>query len=828
MTATTGESTPTSRTPIEAWTLTVGAERSAVPDGLRDTLEHGLTTAVPGSVLGALIDAGFATDVTVDGDEADVAWAAHCEWIYRTSIQRIGDGSRVRLVLEGVDTLATVLVDGEKAVECDDMFHRWAVDLGVDDSEGAWEVEVVFHPVLPVIAAAESAHPLPRADMYDIAFNQVRKMACSFGWDWGPTTITSGLWREAVLERIPSTRITSVRLSPTWDHGAVVRGTCLVDGVADHATITVLDPADGTVLLEYSAALDTARVEFALEVEGAGRWDVIDRGSQPLYDVTVRLWADDIALDEVTRRVGFRSVELVQEPDEHGRRFEIHVNGARVWARGFNWIPADVLPERVGRDHVRALVEEAAAAGANLLRVWGGGVVESDDFFDVCDELGILVWQDFSFACAAYAEDDDQVARVRLEVDDAVRRAGHRASLALWCGCNENLWGWEDWGWQDKLGADGEWGARLYLDVIPTALSHFDPDRPYIPGSPFSPDADAHPNDQTQGTTHHWDTWNQLDYVAFEEKSSRFASEFGWQAPASWPTLVRGIGHEPTAGDDLALQRLQKHPEGRAALARAVADHVPHLPTDGRGWYFATQLVQARAIRAAIGRFRSLHDTCSGALWWQLDDCWPALSWAVLDVARRRKLGWYASAEVMAPRAVIITADGDVHGLTLVNDLPTPWRVEGELRVVDERGGVLHSQPIDDRVEADGHLVVAPSVIPDGGAAVVVDVDGIRGTRWVVPDLELAHPVAHVSDVSVVTTAGEARVTVEAATLVRDLCLLAETHPVLHDAVVDRQLALLLPGETVTFTVRGVAVDEVPAREWASLLTAGTALDFAD
>ena len=202
----------TTRTPLTDWTLTLAGPSPDTPQDAAAALTDGVPAAVPGSVLGALVERGLATDVTVDGAEQDVAWAAAGAWTYRTSVPRVGDGSRVRVVLEGVDTLATVRVDGTDVLEADDMFHRWTVDLGVDDAPGAWDVEVAFRPAEPAARAAEAAHPLPRADMYEIPFNQVRKMACSFGWDWGPTTMTAGLYRAAHIERTSSARLDRVLL----------------------------------------------------------------------------------------------------------------------------------------------------------------------------------------------------------------------------------------------------------------------------------------------------------------------------------------------------------------------------------------------------------------------------------------------------------------------------------------------------------------------------------------------------------------------------------------------------------------------------------------
>jgi len=818
--------TQTRRSTLRTWRLRLGGQRSEVPDAALPLLSEGIDVEVPESVLGALVRLELVPDVTVDGHEEHVAWPAESSWVYETTVGKTGSGGNVRLVLEGVDTLGTVRVDGQAVLLTDDMFHRWVVDLGVDDGPGAWHVEVDLEPALPVARAAEAVRPLPRADVYDLPFNQVRKMACSFGWDWGPTTLTSGLWRRTVVERLGDGHIERALLSGHWEEGAVLGMSVTTGGTVAAVRLRICDAAGFTVLQRVLMATDGA-VSATIPVPDARPWNVVGRGDQPLYHVDIEaLDGAGFVLDTERRRIGFRDARLRQRPDGGGHSFEFVVNGDRIWVRGFNWIPAHVLPEAVGRSHVRELVKEAVAAGANLLRVWGGGVVESDDFYDVCDELGVLVWQDFSFACAAYPEGEGQSKRVRREVEDAVLRIGYRTSLALWCGNNENLWGHEDWGWIDALG-DEPWGAGLYFDLIPGVLADLDPGRQYVPGSPFSPDPQAHPNDPTQGTTHHWDTWNELDYTAFEEKRSRFASEFGWQAPASWPTLTRALGGPPTGGNDERLQRLQKASQGMEKLERGVKEHLAHLPSDGRGWYLATQLVQARALRTSISQFRSQHESCSGALWWQLDDCWPALSWSVLDVRGHRKLAWWAAGEVMSARAVLPLADGVPNGLTLVNDLPEAWAASGVLRVLTATGQTLHAQSIDVQVPGDRYVVVRPRVLPAQAAMVVVDLEGRRAVRWLRHDAELPISPSQIILRRAVVRAEVVVLDVEAVDLVRDLVLLTETHPDLEDARVDRQLTLVLPGEKVRLTVSGPGVDGVTIEEWAELLGAGTELSVS-
>ncbi|WP_286219292.1 hypothetical protein [Paraoerskovia sediminicola] len=285
-------------------------------------------------------------------------------------------------------------------------------------------------------------------------------------------------------------------------------------------------------------------VAAAVTVPDVSVWWPRGHGEQPLYDVRVSLASGGVDLDSWVRRTGFRNVSLSTQDDDAGMSFVIAVNDQPVFVRGVNWIPDDCFVSRVGIDDYRERISQAAAANVNLLRIWGGGLYEKDELYDVCDEMGILVWQDFLFACAAYPETDDLVAEVEGEARDNVARLMPHPSLVLWNGNNENIWGFFDWGWQEPL--DGkDWGLGYYTGVLPRVVAQTDPSRPYWPGSPYSGSLDIHPNDPDHGNHHSWEVWNRADYTSYAEDRPRFVSEFGYQAPPRgrrwkrlWPTSL--------------------------------------------------------------------------------------------------------------------------------------------------------------------------------------------------------------------------------------------------------------------------------------------------
>ena len=761
---------------------------------------------VPGSVHLDLLAAGVIADPFVDTNETLQYWVGESDWELsrHVTLTDLAPGERVELVFHGLDTVATVLFDDHVLGATENMHRTYRFDITElllgDRAEHALTVRFAS-PVDYAVARRDTHGDLPNP--YQQPYNFIRKMACNFGWDWGPRLTTSAIWRSVEMVRWQGARLGAVRASA----GLTADGCGVVDVTAEVVHAAQIDMADlrlvvevGGVAAEVAVPAGAALASARVKVPDAAAWMPHGRGAQPLYDLRVTLHdaGADATRDEWTSRVGFRTIAIDRAPDDGGERFAITVNGERIWVRGMNWIPASCFPGELQRSDYHRLLTDAAAAGCNLIRIWGGGIYENDDFYDVCDELGLLVWQDFAFACAAYPE-ELLADEVEAEATDNITRLMSHPSLALWCGNNENLWGWEDWDWKEPVG-DRTWGGGFYHCLLPRLTEQLDPTRPYIPGSPCS-SGDRHPNDPATGPIHIWDVWNDLDYSHYLTYRSRFVSEFGFQAPATYATLSRVITERPIEVTGAAMSRHQKANDGELKLRRALDAHFGAV--DGvDDWRFFTQVNQARAIETGVGHFRAQHDHCSGVIWWQLNDCWPVVSWSVTDYDGRRKPSWFATRDAFADRTVVFdTVLADELSLVLINDTREAWTDTARLSVVAAYGTV-HVHEIAVSVPADGStsLPIAAMVGADA-VAVVADIGGVRRLHLL---SESALPKA-VFTAQVEARPGGATVTVTAANLVTDLCLFADRlHP---DAVVDSQLVHLLPGESHRFEIECVASD---------------------
>ena len=726
------------------WTLTAPALPDDVPATVAAALAEGVPAIVPGEAHLDLRCAGLIDDPFDGANEAVQQWIGDTTWRFSTTFTWSDDAStRHDLVAYGLDTVATVELNGDEIGRTQNMHrsYRWDVRGALRQGENTLTVTFAA-PVPEATARAQRDGALPRTNHHE--YNQLRKMACSFGWDWGIDVAGAGIWKPIGLDSWSGVRIASVRplvdVVPSRGNDSadrrddgLLRVHVEVERDGAHAdqdvslVVTVTDPDGATLNTSGTVSAGHTSTVVLVTVPDVRRWWPVGYGDQPLYGVQVEAWA---AGDDASwcGRVGFRTVELDTTPDEAGAPFLLRVNGERVLVRGANWIPDHAFLTVIDRDRYARRVADALEANINLLRVWGGGIYESDDLYDLADEHGLLMWQDFLFACAAYSEDAPMRTEIDAEARENVTRLSPHPSLVLWNGNNENTWGSVDWGWPGRLNGQG-WGDLYYSELLPRVLAELDPTRPYSPASPYSFGDYRHPNDERYGTMHIWDVWNRADYTGYARYKPRFVAEFGFQAPPAWSSLTAVVHDEPL--DPFGPQMLvhQKANLGNAKLERGWKGHLPD-PVTIEDWHWTTQLNQAHAIRFGVEHFRSLTPHNTGTILWQLNDNWPVVSWAAVDFAERRKPLWYALRAAYAPRLATLqprasaeawaTAweglepDSDTLALVLVND--TAEAFHGTFVVTRETfdGALLAKATIEASVPARG---AATLTVPDEVAA---------------------------------------------------------------------------------------------------------------
>ncbi len=801
------------------WTLR--AAGGPVPDLIADT---SVPAQVPGSVHTDLLTGGLIADPYVDLAETGLTWLHRADWQYERELTAApaGTGERVDLVFEGLDTVATVTVGGTVVGRTFNQHRTYRMDLCEPLAAAVGQPVTLGVHLRSALEYAESERDRlgARPAAYQYPLNMVRKMACSFGWDWGPDLQTAGIWKPVQLERWRVARLAAVRPLVSVDPDGTARVAVHVDVERSGLETT---PSTLVVRVRLGDHDATARVEGGstsavvdVAVPEARLWWPVGYGDQALYDLEVSLGQDTGAgLGTWHRRIGLRTVGLDTSPDAIGTPFTIRVNGQPVFVRGANWIPDDHLLTRITRERLARRIDQAVGANMNLLRVWGGGIYESEDFYELCDEAGVMVWQDFLLACAAYPEEEPLRSEFEAEAREHVTRLSAHPSLVLWNGGNENLWGYLDWGWQEQL-AGRTWGLGYYTGLFPSVIAELDPTRPYAVGSPCSPGAaleETHPNDPDHGTHHQWEVWNRTDYHAYRDEIPRFCSEFGFQAPPTWATLQRAVRNPdgaPLAKNDPVFLLHQKAEDGNGKLDRGLSPHLG-IPGDFADWHWATQLNQARAVAHAITHYRSWWPRTAGSIVWQLNDCWPVTSWAAVDSDERPKPLWWALRDSYADRILTIQrrpAGADVQGdevevLAVVNDSAKPWTGVAHLRR-ERLDGTLLAEALAD-VDAPARTVALLDLPVDvrsagdpRGEVLVAELDGVRTVHTWAQDIDLDLEPDALAARAEPTTDGY-QVTVTAGSLTRDITLLVDRLD--PDATVDRGLVTLPAGASATFQV---------------------------
>lgn len=668
-----------------------------------------LPAQIPGCIHSDLLRAGLIPDPFWGSNERDLQWIEREDWTYRARFDAPAElpaCGRVELVADCLDTLATVTLNGRPIGGTENMFHAHRFPTGEALLAGGNELEIRFASPLPYLAERRGTHDAKEWNDPVGGCSNIRKQQCSFGWDWGPRLATCGVQGALRLEGWDGARLETVRVRQ--EHGA-----------ADNSvTLRILPRTglDGGVSPTARARL-TLNGELVAETQGAGvltfsvenpqLWWPRGHGAPTLYDLAVDLLDAEGATPDTWRgRIGLRTVALDQTADEAGTAFRFIVNGRPIFAKGANWIPAHAFISRVTRVDYEELLGAAADVHMNMIRVWGGGVYEREEFYDVCDERGLLVWQDFMFACALYPGHRAEFVRlVEAEAAFQVRRLAHRACLALWCGNNEIEQMLRQ---TNATDAQADAYARIFHDVLPAAVAAHDGVTPYWPSSPHNPAGWREAfHSERGGDAHFWDVWHSRKPVkTYEERRFRFCSEFGMQSYSS--PEVTGTFCPPDEWNIFspAMENHQKNVGGNATIFDYVSRQY-RFPKDYPSLAYLSQLNQLHCLKTGVEHFRRCQPHTMGALYWQLNDCWPVFSWSSLEFGGKPKALHYGARRFFAPALVsahvpgdetagignrLTSTIGEVH-LWTVCDAPEPadGRLAWELHHLHEPGQPLEN-----------------------------------------------------------------------------------------------------------------------------------------
>ncbi len=630
------------------WTLDIpGSAFTAVP------------AEVPGSVYHDLLAAGRIPDPFYRDNETEALKLMEYDFHYSRAFQVDGellDCGAVLLRCEGLDTLAAVYINGAEAGRADNMHRVWEFDVKDLLREGENNIAVHFASPTKFIRESYAADPADgTADAME-GFPNLRKAHCMFGWDWGPRLPDAGIWRDISLVGVDTARIRDVLVKQFHEGGRAALEidthiTRLTDAPAE-VRVSVTAP-DGTVLTGVG---ETCRIE----VPDPRLWWPAGYGGQPLYQVEAELVSGGTRLDVWSRRIGLRTMTVSRVKSEHGESFSHCVNGVDIFAMGMDYIPEDNLLPRVTPERTRRLLEDARAANVNTIRVWGGGYYPDDYFYDICDELGLLVWQDFMFACAVYNLTEAFEETITAEFVDNIRRLRSHPSLALWCGNNE----------MEQFAGSGLWiramrqksdYIKMFQYIIPKVLKAEDPQAFYWPSSPSSGGDFDEPGDPSRGDVHDWDVWHGLKpFTDYRNYLFSYVSEFGFQ---SFPCMETIESFTLPEDRNIFSYIMEKHQRNATANGRIVTYLSQNYlyPATLDKLVYASQLLQAQAMQYGVEHWRRNRGRCMGAVIWQLNDCWPVASWAGIDYFGRWKALQYYARRFFAPVLVSCHEEGLVN-----------------------------------------------------------------------------------------------------------------------------------------------------------------------
>jgi len=649
---------------------------------------------VPGCVQTDLMRNNIIPDPFFGDNEKKVQWISDTSWEYEKSFfvsDTIFRSSNIELVCEGLDTYAKAYLNDSLIIVADNMFREWDANIKNLVKPGINHLRIRFPSI-----TAENNIRYKRLGQKLPGDEKVvcRKAAYQFGWDWGPTLITCGIWKPIYIR--------------CWNHlnikGVQFIQNKLNDSVADLTGVfTLLSKLKGTVSIQLTindklvatkmvpvqTGLNSSSVDF--QIRNPKRWWPNGLGDPFLYPIRYNVYYQGKQVASGTQKLGLRTIELRQDKNTSGSSFYFLVNGVPVFMKGANYIPQDNFLARVTDSAYKALIASVKAANMNMLRVWGGGTYEKDIFYDLCDESGILVWQEFMFACAMYPGDMDFINNVREEAIENVIRLRNHPCIALWCGNNEIDEGWKNWGWQKQYGYTPEDSAKIwssYVNIfrvtLPDVISKYDPQRSYIQSSPLF--GWGHKESLREGDMHYWGVWwGKEPFSSFRDKTGRFMSEYGFQGFPPMESIYKFTSPTDRELVSTVMKAHQKHPVGYETIDEYLLRDYKK-PKDFESYDYVSQVLQAEGIKIAIEVHRRAKPYCMGTLYWQLNDCWPVVSWSSRDYYGNQKaLHYYVKNEYATLLVSPIIQNGKLQ-IFVISDSLKDCNADLHLYLTDFRG----------------------------------------------------------------------------------------------------------------------------------------------
>jgi beta-mannosidase len=662
-----------------------------------ETKKHKAT--IPGTVHTDLFQNQLIPNPFFGANEKKLQWIENENWEYETYFtlsESELENQNIDLEFEGLDTYAMVYLNGKAVLEADNMFRKWTIAAKTHLKIGANHLKVVFHSAVQKgkEEAKKLSYTLPEKERVF-----VRKAQYQFGWDWGPRFVTAGIWKKVQLKFWNSAKIENIKYSQIElnDKKAVLEFTTEIY-VSKVKTIQ-LKINEKTEVFNLKKGKNKIKMQY--EIANPKLWWCNGLGDANLYPFTVEINQKKQFLDSKKLNIGLRTIELIQEKDQAGKSFYFKLNGKSVFMKGANVVPPDSFLPRVSDTTYFSLVENAKKANMNMLRVWGGGVYFDDAFYEACDANGILVWQDFMFACSMYPGDEKFVENVKQEVIDNVNRLQNHPSIAIWCGNNENDEGWHNWGWQKQFNyskADSTqiWNdyKKVFHEMIPQTLDSLLPKDKNIYWSSSPSIGWGRKESLLQGDSHYWGVWwGKEPFEIYEKKVGRFMSEYGFQGMPNLETLQKVMNKQDLNFTSETFKNHQKHPTGYETINEYMErDYV--VPKDFEDYAYVSQLLQARGMKIAIEAHRRAKPYCMGTLFWQLNDCWPVTSWSSLDYYGNWKAFHYQAKRSFENLLFSIEEEKDSYRIYIVNDDLNQYSGELVIDLIDFNGTKLWNEKI--------------------------------------------------------------------------------------------------------------------------------------